>query len=114
MKNNYNGLILNNKQALHSILLRLKETKEDYDIFCESIASSCEPYLPKEINIMPYLYLLEKIDEYQYSRFLVFYKIYLKKSNIDDDPELEDIFTYIRKSIVNLVTFIIAMQYYFL
>lgn len=114
MKINLNSHIMDNRHVLRYALSRFKETEDDYNIFCENIEYSSNLAKTHKINILPYLYILEKIDQHQYESFLMFYKIYLKKSNIDNDPNLENILDYIDEDVVNMITFIVAMQYYFL
>jgi hypothetical protein len=114
MKTNFNSYILNHKQYLQYILLKYKESTSDYEAFCTSLEFENELANKYNINLNPYLYTIEKIYESEYEGFLMFYKIYLKKSEIDDDPNIDNIVDYISDNLVHLVAFIIAMQYYFL
>jgi hypothetical protein len=112
--NNIHQYILNHKQYTQYILLKYKETQEDYNIFCDGIEFENELASKYKINLMPYLYTLEKIYQHEYEGFIMFYKIYLKKAEIDEEPIIDNIVDYISDNIVNLITFIIAMQFYFL
>jgi hypothetical protein len=114
MKTLLNQHILNHEQYTKYILLKYKAPQEDYTIFCKSLEFENELANKYKINLDPYLYTLEKIYDHEYEGFLMFYKIYLKKAEIDDNPIIDNIVDYISYDILNLLTFIIAMQYYFL
>ncbi len=114
MKLNLNAHIMGSAQATRTALNRFKETEDDYIAFCHNLCYSSSTAEENNIQISPYLYILEKIDQHQYESFLMFYKVYLRKSDIDNDPCFDNILEYIDANIVNMITFIVAMQYYFL
>lgn len=114
LKTHFNISILDNKQYSKYIILKFKENEEDYHGFINSIDFESELATKYNINLSPYLYTLEKIDQQQYENFLIFYKIYLKKADIVQNLDFDNIVDFIYEDIVHMLTFIIAMQYYFL
>lgn len=110
---NLNHSILNHRQYTNFILMKYKDTEENYVNFTKNIDINSKLALSHQINLHPYMYTLSKINQLEYEGFVMFYKIYLKKTEIYDE-EIDDLMEYISEDIVRMVTFIIAMQFYFL
>ena len=101
MRLNLNNYILNSKTYLD--YFHLKNTNEYNDFVSDY-----------DDKIVPYVYTFSKSKLRDKSHFLIFYKNYLDKSDIQCDFDLDNIFDVISKDNVLLITFIIAAQYYFL
>lgn len=93
--------ILSKKQFLEYAQLKYKFTMSDYNNF------KC-----KLDHLKPYYYILKLAKHRDLENFQLFYKIYLKKSEIDH--EYQDIYEFLDRDVLNILTFIVAVQYFFL
>lgn len=101
MKVNLSSHIIGSQQYIEYLALKLKK-------------NSWPEYVKHhDINdiLLPYKYTFDQLSPTEISAFMIFYKIYLDKSEIEYE-ELD--FDTISKDPVLLVTFIMAAQYYFL
>lgn len=68
------------------------------------------------IDIYPYLYTLDRITPVEKKAFNMFYITYMKKNNMvpkNEDYNI-DVLLIAKRSLENLLTFIITIQYFFL
>lgn len=101
MRLNLNNYILSSKTYLDYFHLK---NPNEYNSFTSEY----------DIKMLPYVYTFNKSKLEDKMHFMIFYKNYLDKSDIEYDFNLENIFDVISKDNVLLITFIIAAQYYFL
>lgn len=98
MKINLNSYILQSSEYLEFLRYRFEDFNKSF---------------PEENIIAPYFYTLSLVSEKECKYFKIFYMNYLTKADIDfswnDDYEDQ-----ISKDPVLWITFIIAVQYYFL
>lgn len=101
MKFNLGSHIIGSQQYLEYLSLKLKKnTWPDY----------IKNHDANDV-LLPYKYTFENVSPSEISAFMIFYKIYLDKSEI----EYSDLdFDSISRDPILLVTFIMAAQYYFL
>lgn len=101
MKLNLSSHIIGSQQYIEYLALKLKKnTWPDY----------VKEHDSNDI-LLPYKYTFEQLSQSEISAFMIFYRVYLDKSEIDYD-QLD--FDSISKDPVLLITFIMAVQYYFL
>ena len=93
--------ILSKKQFLEYAQLKYKFSISDYNGF------KC-----KLEHLKPYYYILNLASRRDIENFQLFYKIYLNKSEID--ARYENIYEFLDRDVLNLLTFIVAVQYFFL
>ncbi len=101
MRFNLNNYILNSKTYLDYFHLK------NFDEYSDFISEYDD-------KLHPYVYTFSKSKLKDKLNFLIFYKNYLDKSDIQYDFDLDNIFDVISNDNVLLITFIIAAQYYFL
>jgi hypothetical protein len=101
MRLNLNNYILNSKTYLDYFHLKHDDS---YNTFISDY----------DVKLHPYIYTFNKSKLEDKMHFMIFYKNYLDRSNIEYNFELDNIFDVISKDIVLTITFIIAIQYYFL
>ena len=70
----------------------------------------------KQEIMKPYYYIFNIASRRDVESFKIFYNIYLKKTDSDMESEYNKltIHEFIDKDVLNLLTFIIAVQYFFL
>jgi len=66
------------------------------------------------IDIYPYLYTLDRISVREKDAFNKFYNIYMKKNEMIEKDSNVSAIEIAKKSLENLLTFIITIQYFFL
>lgn len=101
MKLNLSSHIIGSQQYLEYLALKLR--RNDWSEYLKQND-------PSDI-LLPYKYTFDQVTPREISSFMIFYKIYLDKSEIEYG-NLD--FDSIEKDPVLLVTFIMAAQYYFL
>lgn len=101
MKLNVSSHIIGSRQYLEYLALKLK--KNTWPEYVKNHNSN-------DI-LLPYKYTFEQLSHTEIAAFMIFYKVYLDKSEIEYD-KLD--FDSIAKDPILLVTFIMAAQYYFL
>lgn len=87
-----------------------KFMQNNYDKYNTELLDLSDQY---NINIAPYLYTLDCIDERSKKAFSVFLNTYMKRVGLIETTE-EDILKMAANSIDYLAMLIITMQYYFL
>lgn len=108
MKLNLNTYIMSSPQYLSHVFDMYNGCADEYNYFIKN-------YHIKYKYLLPYIYTFSKLTNIEIDRFKNFYVNYLEKSNIEIDiSNKTDIFETISQDYVLIVTFIIAMQYYFL
>ena len=93
--------ILSKSEFLEYAQLKYKFMTSDYNNF------KC-----KVDNLKPYYYVFSIASRRDIESFKIFYDIYLKKSEIES--EYDNIYDFVNKDVLNLLTFIVAVQYFFL
>jgi hypothetical protein len=66
------------------------------------------------IDIYPYLYTLDRINDNEKNAFDKFYNIYMRKTEMIDKYNYDSAIEIAKQSLENLLTFIITIQYFFL
>ena len=94
--NDYEKYIINNDDKWHNLYPKLFELCDEYDV-----------------NIYPYLYILEQITIKEKINFTKFLLTYMNKNDMLNDMN-EELFDIISKSIENIFILIVTIQYYFL
>ena len=101
MKLNLSSHIIGSQQYIEYLALKLKRnTWPEYSKLRD----------PSDV-LLPYKYTFDQVTPQEISSFMIFYKNYLDKSEIEYE-HLD--FESISKDPILLVTFIMAAQYYFL
>ena len=124
MKLNFNNSILNSSTFLSYLYDNNHITYHDYDKYVENNQSLWNLKYIKmidlatihEINIYPYIYILEIVGKERLEAFKRYFFILVSKNEMlcIENPEHRDIIDVATLSLEHLVAFIITCQYFFL